>query len=170
MGAAASAVAAHLWFRPRPPTSQPVPATEAAASPDPLEPTIGPTQRSAESSRHDGAPLQTRPQAPQTATHEVAALLAIYDEMSDLLEASPEDCDALAYGLSTIIDAGALRVRVLSQRGGAAAELSDPALRAEATARLKRLGSAMNGVLPRCATQLNTELARLRELVAATSR
>lgn len=172
----ASAAAAYVWFRPSPPTApRDVRPTDVAALPDQPALQAPPAQHSAAPSGTGGAtptavatPAQHAAQP--TTKQEVAALLSIYDEMSDLLEASPEDCDALAYGLSTIIDAGAPRVRGLIQQGGAASELLDPALRADAVARAQRLGSAMNGALPRCATQLNTELARMRELVAASSR
>ena len=173
--ASASAAAAYLSYRPPPATYSSAPPVAVPAAPDSPAARVGPVRRAEAPAGHvsalpDAQPRPPEGAAPPTVREEVAALLSIYDEMSDLMEASPEDCEALAYGLSTIIDAGARRVRGLSQRGGAASELRDPALRADALARLQRLGSAMNGVPPRCATLLNTELARMRELAAAASR
>lgn len=102
---------------------------------------------------------------------DVQTLLGMYDEMADLLEASPEDCEALAYGLSSIIDAGAPRVHRLvgpeSQQGQATL---DPAQRAAATVAVERLGKAMGAVLPRCGRQLLPELHHMNELALSFAR
>jgi len=98
----------------------------------------------------------------------VATLLGMYDDMAELLEACPEDCDALAYGLSTIVEAGAPQVRELSRANGTqgATGLAD-AQRTAAAERARRFGDALNSVLPRCAEQLVPELKRMNALGTA---
>lgn len=93
------------------------------------------------------------------------ALLRLYDELSEALEASDEDCEALAYGFSTAIEAARPELLGLiaqqSAAAGPSAQPVDSALVVQATQRVIRFNAAINRAMPRCSAQLLPELSTL---------
>jgi hypothetical protein len=94
--------------------------------------------------------------APAASASEGArALGRMYDELSELLEASYDDCDALAYGVATIIE------QTPPEAWEARLPSGEPS-RAEAlTRQVERMRSAFGKALPACSAQLVPEFAKL---------
>ncbi|HEX6243359.1 MAG TPA: hypothetical protein VFZ61_20740 [Polyangiales bacterium] len=81
--------------------------------------------------------------------------------MSELLESTPDDCEALAFGMSTLIEATPSEIgeaRLPDGHGADGAAFEE--LRANLKPKLVRMQAAFAMALPQCSGRLATELAR----------
>lgn len=98
--------------------------------------------------------------APRVFNSDGEAQLVMLDELTNLLESSPDDCEAIAYGFATILNAHPNRVREFVAEPSMGAAPSEALVSATAQ-RIERISIALKSTMPKCRAELNPELRRL---------